>query len=73
MKSYKVILSGGGTGGHIYPAIAIANELRLRFPMTEFLFVGASDKMEMQKVPQAGYPIIGLWISGFKRGLTYKN
>ena len=48
MKSYKVILSGGGTGGHIYPAIAIANELRLRFPMTEFLFVGASDKMEMQ-------------------------
>ena len=55
MKSYKVILSGGGTGGHIYPAIAIANELKFRFPMTEFLFVGASDKMEMQKVPQAGY------------------
>jgi len=73
MKSYKVILSGGGTGGHIYPAIAIANEFKLRFPMTEFLFVGASDKMEMQKVPQAGYPIIGLWISGFKRGLTYQN
>ena len=73
MKSYKVILSGGGTGGHIYPAIAIANEFKLRFPMTEFLFVGASDKMEMQKVPQAGYPIIGLWISGFKRGLTFKN
>jgi UDP-N-acetylglucosamine--N-acetylmuramyl-(pentapeptide) pyrophosphoryl-undecaprenol N-acetylglucosamine transferase len=63
MKSYKVILSGGGTGGHIYPAIAIANELQLRFPSTEFLFVGASDKMEMQKVPQAGYSIVGLWIS----------
>ena len=44
MKSYKIILSGGGTGGHIYPAIAIANELKLRFPMTDFLFVGASDK-----------------------------
>ena len=73
MKPYKVILSGGGTGGHIYPAIAIANEFKLRFPMTEFLFVGASDKMEMQKVPQAGYPIIGLWISGFKRGLTFRN
>ena len=73
MKSYKVILSGGGTGGHIYPAIAIANELKLRFPSTEFLFVGASDKMEMQKVPQAGYPIVGLWISGFQRRLTFKN
>ena len=73
MKSYKVILSGGGTGGHIYPAIAIANELKFRFPMTEFLFVGASDKMEMQKVPQAGYSIVGLWISGFQRRLTFKN
>jgi UDP-N-acetylglucosamine--N-acetylmuramyl-(pentapeptide) pyrophosphoryl-undecaprenol N-acetylglucosamine transferase len=73
MKSYKVILSGGGTGGHIYPAIAIANELQLRFPSTEFLFVGASDKMEMQKVPQAGYSIVGLWISGFQRRLTFKN
>ena len=73
MKSYKVILSGGGTGGHIYPAIAIANELKLRFPSTEFLFVGANDKMEMQKVPQAGYPIVGLWIAGFQRKLTFKN
>ena len=73
MKSYKVILSGGGTGGHIYPAIAIANELKFRFPMTEFLFVGASDKMEMQKVPQAGYRIVGLWISGFQRRATFKN
>jgi len=73
VKSYKVILSGGGTGGHIYPAIAIANELKFRFPMTEFLFVGASDKMEMQKVPQAGYRIVGLWISGFQRRVTFKN
>jgi len=73
MKSYKVILSGGGTGGHIYPAIAIANELKSRFPMTDFLFVGASDKMEMQKVPQAGYRIVGLWISGFQRRVTFRN
>ena len=73
MKSYKVILSGGGTGGHIYPAIAIANELKFRYPMTEFLFVGASDKMEMQKVPEAGYCIVGLWISGFQRRVTFKN
>ena len=73
MKSYKIILSGGGTGGHIYPAIAIANELKLRFPMTDFLFVGASDKMEMQKVPQAGYRILGLWISGFQRTVSFGN
>ena len=73
MKHYKIILSGGGTGGHIYPAIAIANELKSRFPKSEFLFVGAKDKMEMQKVPQAGYPIIGLWIAGLQRKLTLKN
>jgi UDP-N-acetylglucosamine--N-acetylmuramyl-(pentapeptide) pyrophosphoryl-undecaprenol N-acetylglucosamine transferase len=73
MKPYKFILSGGGTGGHIYPAIAIANELKLRFPDAEFLFVGASDKMEMQKVPQAGYKIEGLWIAGLQRKLTIKN
>jgi UDP-N-acetylglucosamine--N-acetylmuramyl-(pentapeptide) pyrophosphoryl-undecaprenol N-acetylglucosamine transferase len=73
MNAYKIILSGGGTGGHIYPAIAIANELKTRFPESEFLFVGAKDKMEMQKVPQAGYPIIGLWISGIQRRLTFKN
>ena len=73
MKPYKFIISGGGTGGHIYPAIAIANELKFRFPMTEFLFVGASDKMEMQKVPEAGYCIVGLWISGFQRRVTFKN
>lgn len=73
MKPYKVILSGGGTGGHIYPAIAIANELKLRYPDAKFLFVGASDRMEMEKVPQAGYDIKGLWISGIQRKLTFKN
>ena len=73
MKAYKFILSGGGTGGHIYPAIAIANELKARFSKSEFLFVGAKDKMEMQKVPQAGYKIKGLWISGIQRRLTFKN
>ena len=73
MKQYKFILSGGGTGGHIYPAIAIANELKSRFPDAEFLFVGAQDKMEMQKVPQAGFKIKGLWISGIQRRLTFDN
>ena len=73
MKKLKFILSGGGTGGHIYPAIAIANELKSRFPDAEFLFVGAKDKMEMQKVPQAGYQIKGLWIAGLQRRLTFDN
>jgi UDP-N-acetylglucosamine--N-acetylmuramyl-(pentapeptide) pyrophosphoryl-undecaprenol N-acetylglucosamine transferase len=73
MKKLKFILSGGGTGGHIYPAIAIANELKSRFPDAEFLFVGAEDKMEMQKVPQAGYKIEGLWIAGLQRKLTLQN
>ncbi|MDI9257816.1 undecaprenyldiphospho-muramoylpentapeptide beta-N-acetylglucosaminyltransferase [Flavobacterium sedimenticola] len=73
MSKPKFILSGGGTGGHIYPAIAIANELKSRFPEAEFLFVGASDKMEMQKVPQAGYNIEGLWIAGLQRKVTLQN
>ena len=73
MSKYKFIVSGGGTGGHIYPAIAIANELKSRFPDAEFLFVGAQDKMEMQKVPQAGYAIKGLWIAGLQRKLTLQN
>ena len=73
MSNYKFILSGGGTGGHIYPAIAIADELKLRHPNAEFLFVGASDRMAMDKVPQAGYKIEGLWISGIQRKLTLKN
>ena len=66
-------MSGGGTGGHIYPAIAIANELKSRFPEAEFLFVGAQDKMEMQKVPQAGYKIKGIWIAGLQRKITFDN
>ncbi|MCF1190836.1 undecaprenyldiphospho-muramoylpentapeptide beta-N-acetylglucosaminyltransferase [Mangrovimonas sp. AS39] len=73
MSAIKVILSGGGTGGHIYPAIAIANEIKLRYPDAQILFVGAKDKMEMDKVPQAGYDIKGLWISGIQRELTLKN
>ncbi|QLG44394.1 undecaprenyldiphospho-muramoylpentapeptide beta-N-acetylglucosaminyltransferase [Costertonia aggregata] len=73
MGNYRFILSGGGTGGHIYPAIAIADELKNRYPDAEFLFVGAKDRMEMEKVPQAGYKIEGLWISGIQRKLTLKN
>ena len=73
MSKYKIILSGGGTGGHIYPAIAIANELKSRFPDAQFLFVGAKDRMEMEKVPQAGFNIKGLWISGIQRKLTLRN
>ena len=73
MKNPRFIISGGGTGGHIYPAVAIANELKSRFPEAEFLFVGAKDKMEMQKVPHAGYAIKGLWISGIQRKITFDN
>ena len=73
MDKLKFILSGGGTGGHIYPAVAIANELKSRYPNAEFLFVGAKDKMEMQKVPQSGYKIEGLWIAGLQRKLTFQN
>ena len=69
----KFILSGGGTGGHIYPAIAIADELKKRYPDAEFLFVGANDRMEMQRVPQAGYSIKGLQIAGIQRKLSLKN
>ena len=72
-QSINILISGGGTGGHIYPAISIANELKLRYPDANFLFVGAKDKMEMEKVPQAGYEIKGLWISGIQRKLTIDN
>ncbi len=72
-QSINILLSGGGTGGHIYPAIAIANKLKARFPDAKFLFVGAKDRMEMEKVPQAGYEIKGLWISGIQRSLSLKN
>lgn len=70
---YRVIISGGGTGGHIYPAIAIANKLKERMPETEILFVGARGKMEMQKVPEAGFPIKGIWISGIQRKRSIMN
>ncbi|WP_396154060.1 undecaprenyldiphospho-muramoylpentapeptide beta-N-acetylglucosaminyltransferase [Flavobacterium sp.] len=73
MMANKFIISGGGTGGHIYPAVAIANELKAQFPDASFLFVGAKDKMEMQKVPQAGYKIEGLWIAGLQRKITVQN
>lgn len=73
MKAFKFIISGGGTGGHIYPALAVADGLKARYPEAEFLFVGAQDRMEMQKVPQAGYKIKGLWISGIKREFTWDN
>ncbi|MBF8457896.1 undecaprenyldiphospho-muramoylpentapeptide beta-N-acetylglucosaminyltransferase [Kaistella sp. G5-32] len=72
-KNLKIVLSGGGTGGHIFPAIAIADEIKKRFPTAEFLFIGANGKMEMEKVPQAGYKIIGLNIAGFDRGNLLKN
>ncbi|MES2559082.1 MAG: undecaprenyldiphospho-muramoylpentapeptide beta-N-acetylglucosaminyltransferase [Bacteroidota bacterium] len=72
-KGLKVIISGGGTGGHIYPAVAVAQELQKRMPDVDILFVGASDRMEMEKVPKAGYKIVGLWISGFQRSLSLKN
>ncbi len=73
MKQLKVILSGGGTGGHIFPAIAIANELKKLVPTADILFVGALGKMEMEKVPAAGYKIIGVPIAGLQRRLTLAN
>ena len=69
----KVIISGGGTGGHVFPAIAIADALKKINPKVDILFVGAQGKLEMEKVPKAGYPIKGLKISGFQRKLTFKN
>lgn len=69
----NIILSGGGTGGHIYPAVSIANELKEKYPKANFLFVGAKNRMEMEKIPQAGYDIKGLWISGIQRKLSLQN
>ena len=72
MEKLRVIVSGGGTGGHIFPAISIANELRERLPESDILFVGALGKMEMERVPAAGYRIIGLPVMGFPRKLSFK-
>ena len=72
-ETYKIIISGGGTGGHIFPALSIADEIKNRIPDSEILFVGAKGKMEMERVPAAGYPIEGLWISGLNRTKKLKN
>ena len=72
-STYRVIISGGGTGGHIYPAVAVANEIRFQFPGAEILFVGANGKMEMEKVPKEGFEIVGLPVRGLQRRLTLKN
>lgn len=69
----RVLISGGGTGGHVYPAIALANAIKDKDPSAEILFVGAQGKLEMKKVPAAGYFIKGLWISGFQRKLSIRN
>ncbi len=73
IKAQRVIMAGGGTGGHIFPAIAIANAIRKLSPQTEVMFIGAKGKMEMEKVPQAGYKIEGLTIAGFNRSSLIKN
>ncbi len=69
----RIVFSGGGTGGHVFPAIAIADALKLKKPGADILFVGAKGKIEMDRVPKAGYPIKGLWISGFHRGKIFRN
>tara|TARA_B110000263_G_scaffold241837_1_gene246553 strand:- start:3132 stop:4235 length:1104 start_codon:yes stop_codon:yes gene_type:complete len=73
MKQFRVIISGGGTGGHIFPALAIAKALEKKVSNIEILFVGATGKMEMSKIPAEGYKIKGLWISGLQRRITIKN
>ncbi len=73
MEKIKIIISGGGSGGHIFPAIAIADSLKKRTQNVDFLFVGAKGKMEMDKVPAMGYKIKGLWINGLQRKITVKN
>jgi len=72
-KRINIIISGGGTGGHVFPAIAIADAIHAQAPVAKILFVGARGKLEMEKVPNAGYPIKGLWISGFQRKFSLKN
>lgn len=72
-RAPRIIISGGGTGGHVFPAIAIADAIKAKVPGVEILFVGAQGKIEMEKVPKAGYSIEGLWISGFQRSLSFRN
>lgn len=72
-ENIRIMISGGGTGGHIFPAIAIAKAVQEQLPQAEFFFVGAKGKMEMEKIPEAGFPIEGLWISGFQRKLSLQN
>lgn len=72
-EAMKVLISGGGTGGHVFPAIAIANAIKEKVTDADILFIGAKGRMEMEKVPAAGYTIYGLWISGLQRRLTWKN
>ena len=72
-KQLKIMITGGGTGGHVFPAIAIADAIKKLRPETEFLFVGANGKMEMERVPKAGYPIVGLNVAGFQRSMSVKN
>ena len=66
-RPYRILIGGGGTGGHVFPAIAIADALKERDPGMEFLFVGALGRLEMEKVPEAGYTIEGLPVAGFQR------
>ena len=72
-KDYRIIISGGGTGGHIFPALSIADAIKSKHPEAKILFVGADNRMEMQRVPDAGYDIIGLPIAGFDRKNLLKN
>ena len=73
MSKKRILISGGGTGGHIFPAVAIANAARRRWPDAEILFVGALGRMEMERVPQAGYEIVGLPVAGFDRKRLWRN
>ena len=72
-RQYRILISGGGTGGHIFPALSIAGELKRRHPDAELLFIGALGRMEMEKVPAAGYRIIGLPVMGFDRKRLWRN
>jgi len=72
-RSPKVVISGGGTGGHIFPAISIAQEINKRYPQAWIQFIGANNRMEMSKIPESGFPIIGINIAGFQRKSILKN